>query len=139
MTYKSILSRLPEMLRPKLPPHLQDFQYRFGMGLVKVYYGWHRIHYEVWCHTKIGRIEIGLHFEADKDTNAELLRRFDKRMIEIKAQLGECFELEPWEKGWARLYETMPMPPLSEELLSPLADRLAQVITVLQPIYEEEA
>ena len=85
-----------------------------------------------------GLIEIGLHFESrDADQNRELLAAFSRRMVEVKATLGERWEAEMWDKGWTKVYETVPYAPFTEELLAAIAARLARAMTVLQPIWDE--
>jgi hypothetical protein len=56
--------------------------------------------------------------------------------LEIKAELGDGFEAEMWDRGWTKVYETIPLETFSEAYLDRVAGRLAQVIVVLQPILE---
>ena len=53
--------------------------------------------------------------------------------MEIKQSLPRA-ELEPWDKGWYRLYETFRAPVLSSDVLDATAGRLAAYITTLDPI-----
>jgi hypothetical protein len=54
-------------------------------------------------------------------------------MVEIKASLPRA-ELEPWDRGWSRLYETLPALQLDELVLQNAIERLAAYITTLQPL-----
>jgi hypothetical protein len=54
-------------------------------------------------------------------------------MVEVKARLPRA-ELEPWDRGWSRLYETLPAPQLDEVVLSNAVERLTAYITTLQPM-----
>jgi hypothetical protein len=56
--------------------------------------------------------------------------------VEIKRALPRA-ELEPWDRGWARLYETVPAPELSDRSLSLAVGRLTAYVTVLQPMLTE--
>src|SRR5574341_1350726 len=97
-----------------------------------------RVHYEVWLARKTGRIEVGLHFEGPREFSyywAELIAPY---MPEIQAHLGPQVELEEWTASWARVHQTLPYDPLSEPLAEEVAPRLAETITVLQPIVERE-
>ena len=48
------------------------------------------------------------------------------------------FELaEPWDRGWTKVYETLPYAPFSTELLETVARRLAWAMQVLQPFLAE--
>lgn len=83
-------------------------------------------------------LEIGLHFESrDQAENETLLRGFDRRMVEVKAALGPQWEAEMWDKGWTKIYETVPYEPFSNKLLETISKRLARAMMVLQPIWEE--
>ena len=57
-------------------------------------------------------------------------------MLEVKAGLPRA-ELEPWDRGWVRLYETLPAPYLDHELVALAGGRLAAFITTLQPMLSE--
>lgn len=117
-----------------MPQPFRAFQSARGRGrLVKVHYGHPELHYEAWHHTGAGRLEIGLHFEGPADQNRAAFDFFRPRMVEIKAQLPRA-ELEPWDRGWSRLYETLPAPELDDFVLAAAVERLAAYITTLQPL-----
>lgn len=77
-----------------------------------------------------------LHFEADKETNDALREYFDGRAFEIRAALGPRVEVEQWTNSWSRVHEVMPYTKLNEELVESVSKKLAQMITVLQPMLE---
>jgi hypothetical protein len=54
-------------------------------------------------------------------------------MVEVKARLPRA-ELEPWDRGWSRLYETLAAPQLDEAVLDDAGDRLCAYITTLEPL-----
>ena len=82
------------------------------------------------------RLELGLHFESRNATdNRRLLDGFAERMIEIKAELGEDVEAELWDRGWTKVYETLPLETYSPAYLQVVARRLAKMVTVLHPVY----
>lgn len=129
---------IPEALRSKLPPPLRDFRWQARSYLVQIYYHQPAVHFEVWSIRRLGRLEMGLHFESeDRNLNEALFRYFDQNIIEIKAHLGEKVELERWDRGWARLYKSIPLPPFSQPFLEEVASRLAQMIIILYPYLEE--
>src|SRR2546429_2666011 len=74
---------------------------------MKLHFGEPAFHYEAWHHTGAGRLEVGLHFEASAVENQAAFDFFRSRMVEVKASLPRA-ELEPWDRGWSRLYETVP-------------------------------
>jgi hypothetical protein len=123
-------------LKARLPAPLRSFQIGRGRGrLMKLHYGHPEIHYEAWHHTGAGRLEVGLHFEGSADQNQAAFDFFRPRMIEVKASLPRA-ELEPWDRGWVRLYETFPAPGLDEQVLAGAVERVSDYITTLQPLVE---
>jgi hypothetical protein len=128
--------RLRKALRTRLPQPYRGFESARGRGrLVKFHFGRSEVHYEVWHHTGAGKLEIGLHFEGPTELNQHAFDFFRSRMVEIKARLPRA-ELEPWDRGWSRLYETMPAPYLDELVVTGAVERLALYITTLQPLVE---
>ena len=121
-------------MRPKLPDDLRGFQWQQRWSLVKLWYRVPKIHYEVWFHRRIGLIEIGLHFEADRETNDRLLAHFEENLIVAKAMVSERIEAEPWDKGWARVYEMVPIAPLDDAFLEHVSTRLARLIETMEPL-----
>jgi len=134
---REFLVRLVEQVRALLPEERRSFQTYSRWSLVKLYYGSLAIHYETWVQRKTGRLELGLHFEGAAEQNQGLLEALGQRASEIVAGLGPQVEMEQWTKSWTRVHQSLPLGPLDEELLHVAAQRLAQMITVLQPILEE--
>jgi hypothetical protein len=129
------MKAIPEAIRPHLPPTLRDFRWQARPWLVQIHYGHPHLHYEVWRLSRREALELGLHFEhRDRDVNARLLRYFDAFGVAIKAELGEDVEVEPWDKGWAKVYQTLPLEPFEPPYLEKVAARLAHMIAYLQPI-----
>src|SRR5690242_2339263 len=116
MKQREFLLALPDRVRPLLEE--PDFQWVQRWSLLKLWYGDNpKIHFEVWFHRRIGRIEIGLHFEADPETNERLRAYFDDNLFVAKAEFSERVEAEHWDKGWARVYEMLPIEPLDDAFL----------------------
>lgn len=55
----------------------------------------------------------------------------------IKARLGERLDLEPWDRGWIRLYETHPVEVFDAGRVAGTAARMAELIEVLWPMCAE--
>src|SRR3990172_2092740 len=129
---------IPAAIRERLPADLRRFKSATRSWLCQIYYRDPYLHYEVWnLGERRGLLEIGLHFESrDAQKNAALLAGFSRRMAEVKHALGPQWEAEPWDRGWTKVYETVPYEPFSDESLSAISARLARAITVLQPIWE---
>jgi hypothetical protein len=121
-------------VKSRLPQDLRAFETSRGHSrLLKIHYGHPELHFEAWHHTGDGRLEIGLHFEGKPDANQDEFDYFRERMVEVKARLPRA-ELEPWDRGWTRLYETLAAPVLDESVLALAVDRLDAYITTLQPM-----
>jgi hypothetical protein len=128
---------LVNQTRKHLPRRLKNFEPRSFFTIVKLSYANPRIHYEVWVRGQEHLVEVGLHFEADKETNDALREHFDARAFEIRAALGTRVEVEQWTNSWSRVHEVMPYTKLNAELVESVAKKLAKMITVLQPMLEE--
>ena len=137
MRSSEFMQRIPVAVGSKLPPSLRDFQWRARSHLVQLYYGDPDLHFEVWSLRRLGRLEIGLHFESrDRAFNERMFLFFDRYIIEIKAQLGKSVEVERWDRGWARIFESIPLPPFDETSLENVSTSLAKMISLLQPLCE---
>jgi hypothetical protein len=125
---KDVKARLPEQLR----------RFELGRGhsrLLKIHYGRPEIHFEAWHHTGDGRLEVGLHLEGTAAFNDRGFDFFRTRMVEVKAMLPRA-ELEPWDRGWSRLYETVSAPHLDERARAATVGLLVGYIEALQPMVE---
>src|SRR3972149_7223712 len=77
---KEFLGLVADFLGEHLPQELQDFRVRGPVfSLVGILYAKDpRIHYEVWVQRRTGRLELGLHFEAEAETNTRWLGFFGR-------------------------------------------------------------
>jgi hypothetical protein len=127
-------AELRKGLRARLPSGLRDFRTSRGRGrLMKVHFGEPAFHYEAWHHTGAGRLEVGLHFEASAAENQAAFDFFRTRMVEVKASLPRA-ELEPWDRGWTRLYETLSAPRLDDDVLHRAVNCMTEYVVTLQPL-----
>jgi len=121
-------------LKRRLPAGFREFRTTRGRGrLMKVYFDEPAFHYEAWHHAGAGRLEVGLHFEASATENQAAFDFFRSRMVEVKAGLPRA-ELEPWDRGWSRLYETLPAARLDDAVLDRSVDCVVEYIVKLQPL-----
>jgi hypothetical protein len=131
---KAFFSGIVRSLKRDLPSDLRSFRNRGDFNLMKVWYDHYRVHYEVVLDQQIGKIEIGLHFEDGPASSMAFLSLLDRRILEIKHQLGPEIELERWTQSWARLYELHPLVELGPDVTERAAIRLGSFISLLQPI-----
>ena len=129
-------AELRKALKKKLPPALSEFTSKRQGRLMKLHFGEPAFHYEAWHHTGAGRLEIGLHFEASAAQNHAVFEYFRARIVEVKAELPRA-ELEPWDRGWCRLYETVPATRLDDQVLARAAECMADYVITLQPLLHE--
>ncbi len=138
MRVRDFMTMVLERTKELLPPDLRDFNLRARFVWLQLHYWSPKAHYEVWLTRKTERIEIGLHFEGEREFSYRWAEAMAARMPEVQAQLGPQVELEEWTSSWTRIHQTIPYDPLSEPLAEEVARRLAQTIAVLQPIVEQE-
>jgi hypothetical protein len=138
MSSTRFMQGLPDALRLHLPEPLSHFKWRARSWLTQVYYDEPDFHFEVWALPGNTRLELGLHFESrNRLHNSHLLRAMGERLVEIKARLGPQVEVEAWDKGWSKVYETVPRAAFTPDYMASVAARLAELMTVLQPMLEE--
>ena len=121
---RDFLAGTLEAARALLPEELRDFQGRYRGALAQAYYD-----------------DPNQHFEArDRAANSRMLEWFADELGWIKAELGEHVEAEPWDRGWTRVHQTLPLAePLSGEIRDDLAHRLARMIELLEPLRRDAA
>jgi hypothetical protein len=139
MRASEFMRAIPSATRAKLPRKWQHFKTNVRPWLVQLSYTEPLLHYEVvTLGERRGVLEIGLHFESrNPAVNAQLLDGFMRHLFEIKAELGGGIEAEMWDKGWTKVYETIPLETFDEAYVDRVAMRLAHMIGVLQPILEQ--
>ena len=125
---------IAKRLKVGLPPELRRFRHRGAFNLMKIWYDHYRVHYEVVLDQQIDMIELGLHFEDGSASSLAYLALLDGQILEIKDRLGPQIELERWTQSWARIYELRPLVPISDTVCEDCANRLIEMISLLQPI-----
>jgi hypothetical protein len=138
LSLPQFLHSLPPLVRPLLPLPLRDVvqvnqPFRW---LVQFHVGEPRLHYEVSRVSGQAVLELGLHFE-DKDSrlNEYLRRGFEHHLLELHHTFSPHLVAEPWDNGWAKVYERYPAPELTNACQTAVAHHLAQFITHLHPIF----
>jgi hypothetical protein len=134
MRPQEFLSAVRDRALASLPPDMRGARSRIEYGTLQAHYGNARVHYEVWLVRKTGRIEIGLHFEGERDYNERAALALALRAHDIRAHAGDDLELEQWTASWTRLHVTLPLGPLTEALCDETAGRLARLIEATRPL-----
>ena len=129
------LEALPDLVRQQLSPVLRGFQVTASpKSLVKLHYGRPTVHYEVWVQKRKGEVEMGLHFEGEAESNRRHLELLSKQQDAIRSALGPAVDAEPWDRGWTRVHETIPLEPLNDDFLVEMSFKLSAMIRTLEPM-----
>jgi hypothetical protein len=131
---RAFLRQVADELPSHLPPKLRGFSAEQWGSFYKVWYDRKQIHFEVQF-LRNGRLEIGLHLEADAETNDGLAAQLEKKGSTITRTLGEDARFGSHGPGWRSLTERWSGGDLrGEEAATEAAARLGEYVTVLAPI-----
>lgn len=135
MKSREFLDILPDMVRQQLPPELGDFQVARTMStLIKLHYKVPSVHYEVWIQRRRKEVEVGLHFEGDRESNARHLETLRQASTYIRSALGDEVALEEWDKGWTRAHQTVALEPLNDDFLIEVSFTLSGMMRTFEPL-----
>jgi len=128
---------LPRPVKAALPARLKHVNHHVRSSQAQWFYDDPRLHFEAWWHPNTGRLELGLHLESTPALNDRIAAGLARQLLTIKARLGERLDLEPWDRGWIRLYETHPVEVFDAARIATTATRMAELIDVLWPMCDE--
>ena len=128
---------LPQPVRAALPARLKEVNHHVRSSQAQWFYDDPRLHFEAWWHANTGRLELGLHLESTPAVNERIGAGLARQLLLIKARLGQRLDLEPWDRGWIRLYETHPVEVFDAARIATTATRMAELIGVLWPMCNE--
>ena len=128
---------LPPRVVAALPDRLKDVSHRLRSSQAQWFFDDPRLHFEAWWHANSGRLELGLHLEATPAINERIGAGLARQLLLIKARLGRQLDLEPWDRGWVRLYETHPVEIFDAARVKLTAARMAELIGVIWPMCQE--
>ncbi len=139
MRIRDFLLAVRDAVRPRLDGDLAGFQDRQRFSLLQFYRDDPAVHYEVWVQRRTARLEIGLHFEGQRDFSYAWAAALAERAPELVARTGPEYELEEWTASWTRLHRALPLPPLMPDTVEPVAVRLLELMRATAPVLEEIA
>src|SRR5438132_720969 len=128
---------LPPLVVAALPTRLKGVSHRARSSQAQWFFGDPRLHFEAWWHANTGRLELGLHLEAEPATNDRIAAGLARQLLMIKARLGQQLDLESWDRGWIRLYETTAIEVFDAAQVERTAARIAELIVVIWPMCQE--
>jgi len=136
---RAFLRQVADELPSHLPPKLRGFSAEQWGRYYKVWYTEKKIHFEVQF-LRNGRLEIGLHFEADAETNERLASALAKKRAAIKGALGDDAKFREFGPGWRSIAETWSGGDMrSEEAATEAAARLGEYVNTLTPLLSSGA
>jgi hypothetical protein len=131
------LALVQERLDERLARDGGAWQSRQRFSYLQYFRGSPAVHYEIWVQRKTGRLEIGLHFEGEREANYAAAELLALRAADVQARIGPEYELEEWTAQWTRLHRTIHAPTLTETLAGEAADRTIALIRGMEPILEQ--
>lgn len=131
---RAFLKQVADELPSHLPPDYRDYSSEQWGRFYKIWYANKKVHFEVQF-LRNGRLEIGAHFESDRDTNERLASALERKRAQIRKALGAQAGLGSHGPGWRSLAETWSGGELrSEEAATEAAARLAAYVVALTPL-----
>jgi hypothetical protein len=132
------LAQVADELPSHLPPRLRDFSSERWGRMYKVWFAQKKVHFEVqFVHG--GRLEIGLHLEADQDTNERVWTALERKAAAIRRALGDEAAFGSHGPGWRCVAEKWSGGDLrGEEAATEAASRLAEYVVALAPLLPKE-
>ena len=135
--YMRFLSTMPDVVMPQLPASWQMQARQPFRWIVQFYGNDPKLHFEI-GRVRNRALEVGLHLESkDKVLNQYLIDGFSRHLFELKDILGPEIEAEPWDRGWAKVYELWPDQPLTPDFQRALGERLVLMINLMQPLLHD--
>ncbi len=134
---RDFLALVHEGVRARLGPKLDGLAWRQRFSFLQYYRGSPDVHYEVWAQRKTGRLEIGLHFEGERDRNYAAAELLALRAPDIQASVGPDYEVEEWTKSWTRLHHSAQAAKLTPALADDAAERVVALIRGMEPIIDQ--
>jgi len=134
-SYQSFCKGLPRAVATELGPDAAPHSSATGW-MVKLWFGNKDLHYECGVYQRRKVVELGLHFESDAFTNQVLLGALRGHAKTIARKLPDA-RIEPWDKGWARVWQPIALQPFDEPFSAQVATTLAKYVRVLEPILED--
>jgi hypothetical protein len=131
------LALVHEGVSVQLGPALDGFDTRQRFSYVQYWRGAPAIHYEVWAQRKTGRVEVGLHFEGERDDNYAAAAMLAERADDVFGLIGPEYELEEWTPQWTRLHRALVAPALTPEIAADAAAHAVALMRGMEPLLVE--
>lgn len=137
LTIRDFLALVHDGMTARLGPDLDGMHWRQRFGYLQYWRRAPAVHYEVWVQRKTRRLEIGLHFEGERDDNYAAAELIAIRAADVQTAVGPEYELEEWTERWTRLHRAFPAPALTADLAHDAAARTVALIRGMDPILDQ--
>lgn len=101
--------------------------------VLQFHYGNPNAHFELQPQMARGQIELGMHFEGRVEMNDVWALGLAERADELRATLGDAWELEEWTASWRRFHRLFHFEVLTAELGREVASEFTRLLVTLQP------
>jgi hypothetical protein len=149
LTIRDFLALVDDGVREGLGKEYATFESRQRFGYIQYWRGeqfqggsrragqsgW--MHYEIWVQRKTQRLEIGLHFEGDRDRSYAAAALLAERALDVAAAVGPEYELEEWTPSWTRLHRSFSAPSLTPDLAAEAAANACDLIKGMEPLLKK--
>ena len=136
---KAFLRQIADELPSHLPPRLRSFGAEQWGRYYKVWFDQKKIHFEVQF-VSGGRVEIGLHLEADADTNDRVAAALRRKEPSIRRALGPEPAFGSHGPGWRSVAELWRGAEARSEVgATEAAARLAEYVVALAPLIRDRS
>ena len=114
----------------KVPSTLRPTGRTVMWTILQLHYGDPKVHYELQPMPSRSQIELGLHFEATVERNDAWALLIARHADQLRAGLGDAWELEVWTPTWRRLHRVYEAGTLTASLASSVGSDLATLISM---------
>jgi hypothetical protein len=128
------LALVAEGVEGRMGRRMRGFESRRRFGYLQYFRGASAVHYEIWVQRKTARLEIGLHFEGERDANYAAAALLADRAADVVDAIGPEYELEEWTPQWTQLHRSFAAPSLTPELADEAAGHAAALIDGMEPL-----
>jgi hypothetical protein len=132
------LALVHEAVLKRLGTELEEWNTRQRFSYVQYWRGASpAVHYEVWAQRKTGRVEVGLHFEGERDANYAAAALLAERADDVLGRIGPEYELEEWTSQWTRVHRALAAQALTSDIASEAAEHVVTLMRGMEPLLEE--
>lgn len=120
-----------------LPEEFPRPERRVMWTILQLHYGTPDLHFELQPQGARKQVELGLHFEADVETNEARAEAIARHAPLILGELGPGWEMEEWTASWRRVHRVFGFERLTAALGREVAEQMTLLLQTMQPLLAE--